>query len=147
MGVPNTCVRLLFGSRPLLQSLVADVGFVCAPLRNMSRQEYGRQRDFPYRRGRGRGAGRGGGGRGFRGGFGGPPRGLSGREIGMYYKNKSLERRKEREKNEVGLLSSIGRITCGNVLDEVCTAASWYDLVFLTPSSACCGVYRPSSGS
>ena len=48
-------------------------------------------------RGRGRGRGRGGGGRGG----GGPPPGLSGKAIGMYYRNKSQEKKQEREKNEV----------------------------------------------
>lgn len=110
MGVPNTCSRLLLCSCRHPWSLVADVGFTCARLTGMSHREYGRERDVPYRRGgRGRGPRRGTGGRGFRGGFAGPPSGLSGKEIGMYYKNKSLERRKDREKNEVRLVVSIGK--------------------------------------
>ena len=107
MGVLSTCTRLLlFGSRPRLRSLVAQISCIGAPPTRMSHQDYGRRKDFSYRRGRGRRPGRGSGGRGSRGGFGGPPRGLSGREIGMYYRNKSLEHKKEREKNEVSLLAS-----------------------------------------
>ena len=47
----------------------------------------------------GRGGPNRGGGRG-RGG-GGPPRGLSGREIGMFYAKKSRAKKEEREKNSV----------------------------------------------
>ena len=51
---------------------------------------------------RGGGRGRGGGGGGGRGrGGGGPPPGLSGKDIGMYYRNKSMAKKKEKEKNEV----------------------------------------------
>ena len=51
-----------------------------------------------YSRPRGRGPNRGGG-RGRRGR--GPPPGLSGKEIGMYYREKGLEKKKLREKYEV----------------------------------------------
>lgn len=61
----------------------------------------------PYKK-RGGGPNRGGGrgrGRGVRGGRGrgggGPPPGLSGRDIGMFYRNKSMAKKQEREKNEV----------------------------------------------
>lgn len=47
-----------------------------------------------------RGGGRGRGGRGG-GGRGGRPAGLSGRDIGMFYAEKSKEKKKEKEKNEV----------------------------------------------
>ena len=61
-------------------------------------------------RGGGRGRGgpnRGGGGRGRGGGRqrgrgrGNHPSGLSGREIGLWYKNKSMGAKKDREKKEV----------------------------------------------
>ncbi|CAI8047009.1 ATP-dependent DNA/RNA helicase DHX36 [Geodia barretti] len=55
-------------------------------------------------RGRGRGRGRGGGGRGG----GGPPSGLSGKAIGMYYKNKGQEKKQEREKNERAVVTISG---------------------------------------
>lgn len=98
MAVPHYMLaRLLRGSRPCLQSFVVDICSRTVSLTGMSRQEYGWGRG-----GRDRGPRRGG--RGGRGGFGGPPRGLSGKEIGMYYKNKSLAHRKEREKNEVRYL-------------------------------------------
>ena len=140
MGVLSTCPRLLPGSRPRLQSLVTYVACIRAPPAQMSHQDYGRRKDFSYRRGRGRRPGRGGGGRGSRGGFGGPPRGLSGREIGMYYRTKSLEHKKEREKNEVSLLGSYA------VKKSVQQRIGVFK-VFLTPSSACCGLYRPSCRS
>lgn len=59
----------------------------------------------PYRK-RGGGPNRGGGrgrgrGRGGRGGGGDRPQGLSGKDIGMYYRNKSLAKKEEKEKNEV----------------------------------------------
>lgn len=57
---------------------------------------YGRKRG-------GGGPNRGGGGRGRGRGRGGPPPGLKGREIGMFYAQKSQEKKKEREKNEVNL--------------------------------------------
>ena len=44
--------------------------------------------------GRGRGRGRGGGG-------GGPPPGLSGKQIGLWYKDRSKGKKKEKEINEV----------------------------------------------
>lgn len=50
---------------------------------------------------RGGGRGRGRGARGGRGRGGGPPPGLSGREIGLFYRNKSQAKKQEREKNEV----------------------------------------------
>lgn len=50
---------------------------------------------------RGGGRGRGRGARGGRGRGGGPPPGLSGRDIGMFYRNKSMAKKQEREKNEV----------------------------------------------
>ena len=53
-----------------------------------------------YSRPRGRGPNRGGG-RGRRGRGRGPPPGLFGKEIGMYYKEKSQEKKKLREKYEV----------------------------------------------
>lgn len=43
----------------------------------------------------------GGGGRRGRGGGGGPPPGLSGREIGMWYASRSRGRKKEKERKEV----------------------------------------------
>ena len=63
----------------------------------------------PYKKrggGPNRGGGRGGRGRGGRGGGrggrgGGPPQGLSGREIGMFYRQKSQAKKEEKEKNEV----------------------------------------------
>ncbi len=53
-----------------------------------------------YSRKRGGGPTRGGG-RGRGRGRGGPPPGLKGRDIGMFYAQKSQERKKEQEKNEV----------------------------------------------
>ena len=49
-----------------------------------------------------RGGGRGGRGRGRGGRGGGPPPGLSGKAIGMYYRQKGLAKKEEKEKNEVG---------------------------------------------
>ena len=49
---------------------------------------------------RGRGSGRGGGYRGGRGGGRHPPF-LSGKEIGLFYKNRSLQKRKQIEKSQV----------------------------------------------
>ena len=45
-----------------------------------------------------------GGGRGR--GRGGPPPGLTGREIGMWYAQKSKHHKKEQEKNEASFLTS-----------------------------------------
>ena len=64
----------------------------------MSYNSYKKRGGGPNRGGgRGSGRGRGRGGRG-----GGPPEGLSGKAIGMYYRQKSLAKKDEREKNEVG---------------------------------------------
>lgn len=56
---------------------------------------------------RGGGRGRGRGGRGGRGRGGGPPSGLSGRDIGMFYRNKSLAKKQEKEKNEVWIIFAL----------------------------------------
>ena len=61
----------------------------------MSHNPY-RKRGGGPNRGGGRGRGRERGGRG-----GGPPQGLSGKDIGMYYKRKGLAKKEEQEKNEV----------------------------------------------
>lgn len=58
-------------------------------------------RGGPNRGGGGRGRGRGRG----RGGGGGPPPGLSGREIGLFYAARSKAKKKEKDRNEVFLLS------------------------------------------
>ena len=64
---------------------------------SMSYNPYKKRGGGPNRGGgRGRGRGRGGRGRGS-----GPPPGLSGKEIGMYYRKKTLAKKDEREKNEV----------------------------------------------
>ena len=55
-----------------------------------------RRRGGGPNRGGGRGRGRGGRGRGD-----GPPQGLSGRDIGMFYRQKSLTKKIEKEKKEV----------------------------------------------
>lgn len=60
----------------------------------MSQRFGGRGRGGPNRQGRGRG----------RGQRGGPPPGLSGREIGEYYKQLSQAKKQEREKKEVSFL-------------------------------------------
>lgn len=51
--------------------------------------------------GRGIGYGRGGFGRGGRGGGGRHPSYLKGKEIGMFYKNKGLQKKRQQEKAEV----------------------------------------------
>lgn len=56
---------------------------------------------------RGGGRGRGRGMRGGRGRGGGPPPGLTGRDLGMFYRNKSLAQKQEREKNEVKTILSL----------------------------------------
>ena len=68
--------------------------------------------------GRGRG---GGGGRGRGRGGGGPPPGLKGREIGMWYAQRSKGKKKDKEIQEVGIFSQ-NQIR----LDSHCVAPSSY---------------------
>ena len=64
-------------------------------------------RGYGGRRGRGPNRGGGRGRRGFSGpggpgdGAGGPPPGLSGRDLGMWYASRSRAQKKKRERNEV----------------------------------------------
>ena len=66
---------------------------------------------------RGHRGGRGGPNRGGGRGRGRPPPGLSGREIGMFYKQKSQQKRQERERQEVCWhLSSALLLSCSVVI-------------------------------
>lgn len=65
---------------------------------------------------RGHRGGRGGPNRGGGRGRGRPPPGLSGREIGMYYKQKSQQKTQERERKEVHVFSHCSH---GHVVDRI----------------------------